>query len=188
MKYYYKFRFEYPKCFFLSLTIGIFYLCLTGFLAIPSTSLMTAIGVPHLQKRISALGLSTKWITRSFFHTGQDVSLFPTVVYGNIKGIDENGRVKVTMVDGARFVNTSLIIADIRVTDIIKANELVESFKLEDVKVDLYPEEHAVIWIKQDPLNIFLIEAGVAVPDPNPPTNIVDIAFAAHYWRVFKGN
>jgi hypothetical protein len=32
-----------------------------------------------------------------------------------------------------------------------------------------------------------LIEAGYAIPDPNPPTNIVDIAFSTYYWRLFHG-
>jgi len=58
---------------------------------------------------------------------------------------------------------------------------------MENARFDIYGQEQVVTWIRNTPLNVKLIEAGVAKPDPKPPTNIFDLAFATYYWGIAKG-
>lgn len=61
-----------------------------------------------------------------------------------------------------------------------------------ETRFDIYTNakgvEHTVVWTRTGPWNVQLIALGYAYPSPNPPTNVVDAAFAEHYWQRVKGN
>lgn len=56
-----------------------------------------------------------------------------------------------------------------------------------DIYINQDGVEHAVVWASGAPWNVQWISAGFAYPSPNPPSNVIDAAFAEYYWQQFKG-
>lgn len=60
-----------------------------------------------------------------------------------------------------------------------------------ETRFDIYTNakglEHVVVWAGSGPWNVQFISQGFAYPSPNPPTNVVDAAFAEYYWNRVKG-
>jgi hypothetical protein len=102
-------------------------------------------------------------------------------------GIDKNGKLVILTPDGDRFVQSTVRIADTRLTNLYGAAGAVADARTADARFDIYNNDEVVVWIRSAPFNVKLIEDGLAVPDPRPPTNIVDKAFATYYWRIWKG-
>lgn len=169
------------------------YLCVIAvfvsiaFMTAPVTPLMAALGMSEVQVRISALLNAVYWNGRSLLNKDPGAVASQTR-YGSLVGIDQRGNLVVSVPHGSRFVTERLQIADIRITDLLGSAVLIDRYKHHDARIEIYPENQAVIWIRDVPINVKLIEGGHATPDPNPPTNIVDKAFASYYWRIFKGN
>lgn len=172
--------------------IGILTICLSAlfilcFLAIPQTSLTTLLGIHTGQSRLIAFGKAAIWGSKSIFRSTQAVSS-PEAMFGNLKTFNDNGELKVIVASGSKFVVKELPLSNVRLIDISKARNLVEKYQSDDVKIEMYPDTSAVIWISEQSLNVQLIEAGFAIPVLNPQSTIADIAFASYYWRIFKGN
>lgn len=181
------FRYDHPRLFrWIIWTFSIF-MFLVIFLSLPPSPLLRAVGVTALQRKVSSLYYGVFWQVRASLHTSAVGGPIKTV-YGNITGLDTTGRLVISIPDGNRFVQFSVGIADTKLTDLYGAAVLLGGLRMEDATFDVYENNQVVIWIRRTPLNVKLIEAGLAVPDPNPPTNIVDKAFSAHYWRIFNGN
>jgi multidrug efflux pump subunit AcrA (membrane-fusion protein) len=153
---------------------------------LPPSSFLQAIGVTSIQRRVSAFGNAVFWKTQAIRHT-VDPSIRPVTTYGNVVGLDHTLKLISSVPEGSKYVRHTFAVADVDITDKYGAAAAVALIREEAVKFDVYPPDQAVVWVRGTPFNIKLIEAGYAKPDPNPPTGIVDDAFAAYYWRLFKG-
>ena len=158
-----------------------------GFAALPENDFFRTIGVTGVQVRCGALVRAIRWQTRVLIHRESDGEQ-PRVVYGNMVGIDKNGQLVILTPVGDRFVQSTVRIADTRLTDLYGAAAAVAAARTADARFDFYNNYEVVVWIRSAPFNVKLIEDGHAEPDPRPPTNIVDKAFAAYYWRIWKGD
>ncbi len=172
--------------------IRAFYLCTIAvllaiaFMTAPVTPLMAALGMSEAQVRTAAFFNAIYWHSRALLNK-EGGAVASLTKYGSMVGIDQRGNLVVSVPEGSRFVTERLQIADIRITDLLGSAVLIHEYKHQDARIEIYPENQAVIWVKEVPINIRLIEKGHAAPDPNPPTNIVDKAFASYYWRIFQG-
>lgn len=182
------FRHDYSWLYSVLITIIGIALLLSLFMVLPESSLCRAIGVTTLQKKTSSFGNALYWTYRAKVGADHQEISSLQIVYGNLVGVDKNGKILVATAQDDQFVNVAYSLADTVITDVYGVAKTIGSLKQENVKCELYGKDRAVIWIRGAPLNIKLIEEGVAKPDPNPPTNIVDMAFAAYYWARFKGD
>lgn len=151
--------------------------------AIPDSAATEAMGLVALRERAEALRHAAYWQARAMVNTPS--ALIPTVEYGFVLGIDADKRVVVSVPVGDRFVTRKLHLADVVVTDLEGAGGLIGRYKQTNSRIDVY-DDMAVVWIEDKPLNIQLIEEGMATPQADPPTNIVDRAFTAYYWNLAK--
>jgi len=186
MQWFETFRYDYPKLFHTLVVIAGLFLCYFVFMALPDTAFMRAIGVVGAQKRVTALQYATYWKVRASTGSPSDGAA-PAVAYGNLAGLDRNGGLIVSVPSGASYVQRTVKLADIQITDLYGTAALIGQLRLEDARFDVYADNQVVVWIRGVPFNVKLIEAGYARPDPNPPTNIVDMAFATYYWAQFNG-
>lgn len=157
-----------------------------SFAALPDNDFFRTIGVTGAQVRSGALYRATRWHMRAMVHQESDGAK-PRVVYGNMVGVDKNGQLVILTPAGDRFVQSTVRIADTRLTNLYGAAAAVADARTADARFEFYNNDEVVVWIRSAPFNVKLIEDGHAVPDPRPPTNIVDKAFAAYYWRIWKG-
>lgn len=180
------FRYDRPGWFW-SLAVGA---CLTAsvgaFFLLPRNEFFGTVGVTAAQQRAGALHRAIYWQARAAVHASDEGSA-PEVFYGNLLGIEADARIIVSVPIGDSFQERRYRLADVLVHDVHAAARIIATYRLVPAKFDIYEQEQAVIWLDQAPLNVRLIEEGAATPDPNPPTNIVDIAFARYYWGVVKG-
>lgn len=178
-------RYDRPGLFALLVMAGIALLLVLAFMAFPATPAARAVGVTGLQERVRAVGNAASWGARALLNRGGDET--PQRRFGNIEGVDQKGSVIVTQVEGTAWVQRLYGVADAQLTDLHGAARVLSTYRTENARLDIYRGDQAVLWVKGVPVNVKLIEAGVARPDPNPPTNIVDLAFATYYWRIAKG-
>lgn len=178
--------YDHPTIFRGGLTAIVVTILMVIFMALPATPLMRAIGVTAAQTKVSSLYYAAFWYIRAQT-TQEGVNALQTT-YGNIVGLDKEGSLIISVPVGDKFEQSKVLIADTKLTDLYGAAALVGQFRTEDAKFEIYENRQAVIWIRDVPFNVKLIEAGYAIPDPNPPTNIVDKAFATYYWRNFNGS
>lgn len=182
-----EFRYDHPRVYFSVGGFAIFCLGLFIFFSLPTTTFLTSVGVNGAQRKVSAFGSAIFWQSTAMMHAKSDETKPNKSIWATLAGLDKDGRLLVTVPNGAKWKIETIRVADARITDIYGAAGLVNQFKAEDVLLDYYQDDQVVVWIRNVPFNVKLIEAGFAVPDPNPPTNIIDIAFASYYWSIFKG-
>lgn len=180
-------KYEFPRLFWSSIWLGLMVGCGAGFMAIPDTPTSSAMGIVKLQTRAVSLVRAARWYVRVQINT-EGVASPVRVTYGSILGLDRQGALVISEAVGDRWQKTKVRLADVKLIDLRGAAMLVKEHRPENARFEIYDEEQAVVWIKGAPLNVKLIESGFAEPDPNPPTNIVDKAFATYYWRNFYGN
>lgn len=179
-------RFDRPGLFWGMVWTLVASLIFVGFMSIPRTPLTEATGVVALQRKVTDLYYAGMWFYRA--QTNESgTAVAERTTYGNVEGLDKSGFLVVTVAGENDFVRERVSVADVKLTDLRSAAEFVRSFSGKSAKFEYYEDNQVVIWIDESPLNVKLIEAGVAVPEPNPPTNIVDKAFATYYWRSFYG-
>ena len=159
----------------------------SAFTALPENDFFKTIGVTKAQKRCGALYRAAFWHTRAVLHQESD-GMKPRVVYGNMVGIDKHGRLVILTPHGDKFVHSTVRLADTSLVDLYGTAAAVAKESTADARFDIYNEDEVVVWVRSAPFNVKLIEEGHAKPDPRPPTNIVDKAFAAYYWRIWKGD
>lgn len=157
------------------------------FFSLPPSPLLRAMGVTSVQKKMSSLYYAVFWQVRAATNDAPVEGTLKTT-FGSLAGLDPSGMLVVSMPEGNHFVQSRVWIADIKITDLYGTAALIGGLRTEDAKFDVYPGNQVVVWIRDVPFNVKVIEAGFGSPDPNPPTNIVDKAFAAYYWRIFNGN
>lgn len=179
-------RYDHPYIYRVGMSISISVVVLLGFLFLPESPMLRAMGVTGFQTRVSAFTNALYWSSRARMN-GKSTTDTPKVFYGNMEGVDASGKLIVTVAEGGHWVRHLLCVADVVLTDIYGVAWQVGALRLEDAKFEVYRDDQAVIWVRGVPFNVKLIEAGVAKPDPTPPTNIVDVAFATYYWGIAKG-
>ena len=178
-------RYDYPRLFWTATLILVSTASVGVFLLLPKNSFFEAVGVAEAQRRVSAFKNAAYWYSRSLIHASAEDLSFDTR-YGNVLRFEDDRVVSSLPVED-RFEDTALYLADVVVVAPDLADKTVQSVRFKDAKFEIYDRDKSVVWISNKPLNITLIEVGAAQPDPNPPTNIVDIAFASYYWNQVKG-
>ncbi|TRZ66933.1 MAG: hypothetical protein D4S02_06005, partial [Rhodocyclaceae bacterium] len=149
---------------------------LVAFMLLPELPVLRVMGVSAAQERVKAVPQGIMWSARALLHQrGPGDS---RLVYGNVEGIDSRGRLIATVAIGSNWEHLPLTLANIVITDVYGAARIVGGVRGENARLEVYAREHVVVWIRNVPLNLKLIEAGVAKPDPLPPSNIFDQAFA----------
>lgn len=177
------FRYEHKILYRFLVGGGVFIVAMLLFMALPRNALMQALGVTALQERASALQNAVYWQARASLNKA-DFSK-PYVTYGTMVGVAKNGALAIQVPVGKKFEQRFVYFADIQLTDLLGTAVQVGSLRTEEARFELYGSA-AVVWIRGTPLNLNLVEKGLARPDPNPPTSIVDEVFAAYYWKLFR--
>lgn len=170
-------------CVFFSIVVGL----LSVFMVLPDSSFTRAAGIVEAQRRISAFGSSIYWGSRAAANASASSRTQPVTAYGTIVGFGKKQDLIVTVPEGTQFVEHSFQLADVTIRDPLGAAMTINSLRGEDVKLDVY-QDQAVAWVRGTPLNLHLVEKGVADPESSPPTDIVDRVFATHYWQIACGN
>lgn len=178
-------RYDHPGVFRGVVACAVVVGAVLAFLALPESPLLRAMGITGAQKRISAAANGLYWEARAWLGTPGTET--PVRLYGNMEGLDRAGRVIVSIAEGDHWVKRHFALADAQIEDMYGAAQIVGALRTEHATFDVYGES-VVAWIHGVPVNIKLVEAGVARPDPHPPTNIVDRIFATYYWTVAKGH
>jgi hypothetical protein len=159
---------------------------LGSFLVLPANEFFRALGITEAQDRAHALKNAGYWYSRSLIHASSKDLAFQ-VRYGNVVHFD--GEAVITSIpEGERFEEVALHFADVVVKSPRLADQAVREARFKNARFEIYDQDKSVVWIDGKPLNITLIEIGAADPDPTPPTNIVDLAFASYYWAKLKGD
>ena len=177
-------RFDHPRLFWTGAVGLVGGLLVAGFFALPANHFMEAAGITSTQQRALALKSAVYWYSRSLIHASAKDLHFDTK-FGNV--VSYSDALHTSMPVGEEFEDVKLHLADVLVVSPAAANSIVEAVRFKDAKFEIYDGDKSVVWIGGKPLNITMIEAGAATPDPNPPTNIVDVAFASNYWGQLKG-
>lgn len=164
-------------------TALVLFLC---FILLPESAMLRAMGVTKLQNRVSAAANGLYWSSRSVLH-GNGGVIAVGRVFGSVQGIDEKGKLIASLPTGDRWESKHFTLANIQIVDAYVAAQIVGSLQAENARFEIFDGDSAVVWIRNSPLNIKLIEAGAAKPDPNQPSNIFDEAFAAWYWGMARG-
>ncbi|MEL5920653.1 hypothetical protein [Stenotrophomonas maltophilia] len=178
-------RYDRPGTYWFSVCALGFMALATTFLILPQNTFFEAAGISDAQRRVHALRNAAYWYGRSVIHASS-MDLAFDVRYGNAVRF-EAGSVIASIPREDQFLEQALHLADVVVKSEAGAREAVREVRYLDARFEIYDADKAVVWIEGKPLNITLIERGAAVPDPNPPTNIVDRAFASYYWKQAKG-
>lgn len=179
------FRYDRPRLYWLTVTALVVGGVVSVFLILPQNQFFEAVGVTGGQRRVHALKNATYWYGRSLIHASSEGLAFD-VRYGNVVRFSD-GVVVASIPQGEKFEEVRLHFADVVVRSSEAADSVVRSARFRDARFEIYDKDKSVVWIDGKPLNITLIEVGAAQPDPNPPTNIVDLAFASYYWAQLKG-
>lgn len=155
------------------------------FMLLPDSPLMRAIGISSIQARVAATANGIYWSARGVINpsgTGDHHQ-----VWGSVDGVDQSGKLIVTVPQGKDWVRQTVTLANVEILDLYGVAQIVGSLRLESARFDIYEGQQCVVWIRNTPFNVKLIEAGVAKPASKPPTNIFDLAFATYYWTRAKG-
>lgn len=179
-------RYDHPGLFRLLMVVTVSMGLFICFMLLPDSPVFRAVGITGLQKRISATNSAIYWSVRAMMAASSSDA--PQTLYGSIEGIGTDGQLIATVAKGDSWTRVQLALADTKIVDLYGVAQLVGSLRMEQARFDIYSGSQAVVWLRKVPFNVKLIEAGVAIPDPNPPTNIVDTAFATYYWGLVKGS
>jgi hypothetical protein len=176
---------------FVSFLAGLFLLLFISML--PVNTLTKTIGIAQLQAKVIALREAVYWQSRVFLNPKVEVK--HTVFYGYVMSIGDDGMLEVSFPNDTIFVVQKFALADLQIKNKAAVKQFFLDHRNVNIRFDLYGDMvvlHAQTvpadFLNHTPLNIQFIEKGFALPDPNPPSNIVDRAFATHYWNIVKGN
>lgn len=177
-------RYDHPKFFRSTVLFIIAMILFSVFMSLPDSTLFRAIGVTPVQQKISAMGSGLYWSTRAALN--KEGSSEHVQLYGNVEGIDQQGGLVATLPDEGKYKRRTFRLANLQLVDLYRAAQEVGALRMENARFDIYGEENVVVWIRNTPLNVKLIESGIAQPAERPPSNIFDLAFATYYWRIAR--
>lgn len=178
-------RYDHPGVYRLLLVMTSTSTLFVCFMLLPDVPMLRAMGISVLQQRFSASANGVYWSTRAAFN--ENGAGRHEQVFGNVEGVDQNGKLIVSIPRGDKWTQEILTLANAEITDLYGVAQIVGSLRMENARFDVYEQGAVVAWIRNTPLNVKLIEAGVAKPAERPPTNIFDLAFATYYWGLAKG-
>ena len=178
-------KYERPKIYYAGMMALLVVIFIAAFMMLPPVPILRAIGVTGAQTRLGAAVNAVYWQARVMFNEPGNEE--PVKEYGNLLGISKSGQVVVQVVDGTQWVTKEYGVADTPLIDLYGSAKIVSALTASSARFDVYEKDQVVIWVRGEPLNVRFVEAGVAKPDPSPPTNIVDAVFAAYYWTVAAG-
>lgn len=188
--FYHHFRHTRPVAFFLtvaSLVVAI----MAGLVAFASanTALFDALGLHNAVQRFQAGKEAAFWTYRAWRHNNGSADLDPERFYGFVESVNRDSTVNITIIKDKQYQQQRIMLADLVVTNPMRLATLIEAHKHDNMEFAFYPTNTAhpytVIWRNNEPFNLMLITEGAAIPDRNPPTNIVDRLFAIYYWKQF---
>ena len=162
------------------------------FMSIPRTLTTEWIGIPEVQDRIRSAQAAAYWYTRSRL-VPREGRLMDKPQYGQMEGLTSDGRLVLRIADGAEWRQMALPFAGISLVDLYRSAIHVRALSGTSARFDIYDEPReesrysVVVWVHQKPVNLGLVEEGVAKPEPKPVTSIMDIAYAHYYWQQALG-
>lgn len=178
------FKYDYPRIYRFSLVAVIIAAASAATSAMPNSEITRAMGLVALKERCAALRSAIYWESRAAMNPVSEQA--PVVDFGFVTGIDFDGQVFLSVPIKNQFVQRKVKLADIQIVNLKGIAAIIQEKHQLDAKIEMYGDM-AVIWIEGEPLNVELVNARLAVPDPNPPTNIVDRIFATYFWNKAKG-
>lgn len=193
---YYHIRYNYPLFYFGTLTTALVIIIINIITITATTGVLNAIGAASAANRIVAAKEAAFWTYRAWSHRHSEAHITPQRVYGYLQTTNRDGSINLLIAADDSYKTIRVRLADLQVTNPTALAAIVSMHRQAPVDVDLYTlpstskedtSPHAVIWLDNKPFNIDLIIASVALPDENPPTDIVDRAFAAYHWKIATG-
>lgn len=162
------------------------------FMLIPRTAMTEWLGVGMYQDRLIAVQNGVFWQVRSVFAPSEGEKIGDPL-FGRIEGLTEDGRVVLKIANGRKWLSVARPLAGVEIRDNYRAAMHLRSLKDITAQIDMYAastegnSQSAVVWVRGRPVNLVLVEDGLARPEPNPETSITDAAYAAYYWRLARG-
>lgn len=168
--------------------LGIALMLLILFLMVPRTAFTEWLGIPTYQDKVIAGHNAVFWQIRANFLPNEGRKL-GDARYGQIEGLTKKGELVLKLADGSSWNKIALPLAGIKLTDHYRVAVHLQGLKGITAKVDIYEEPRTeapysvVVWVHDKPVNLILVEDGLAAPEPQPVTSIMDAVYAAYYWR-----
>lgn len=192
----YHIRYNHALIYFTTIAAAVILLAVNVVYMTAATGLLDAIGATEVGNRVVAAKETVFWSYRAWIHRDANAELIPERKYGYLQSANRDGSINVQIIAGSDYQTIRVLLADLQITNINGLAAIVELNKKVPVDIDLYrpladktttdlPElPQAVIWLENKPFNIAIITASVAIPAKNPPTNIVDQAFAEYNKKI----
>lgn len=160
---------------------------LYAFMLMPNTPVLTALGIDDFRSRLKAGVEASYWGYRVL--VGRESLDRPRVIYGTIAGVNKTGSLVLSVPQNGDFelIHISFANINLKTVDLRHLTRVVAGYKDQNARIEVYRDDRSVVWVKEQPLNLAIIKSGAAQPETNPVTNIVDLAFAGYYWRIFTG-
>ena len=166
---------------------------ISGFLFLErQPTLSQTFGLTDLRLRVQAMPDAAYWSYRKWVNTKAENYSPIDTRYGYVKDFID-GQVRVHEYSKQGRVEKSYPLASIEIYDRQHRamRQCIRERTGAETRFDIYinqqGKEHAVVWTNSGPWNVQFISQGYAYPSPNPPTNVVDAAFAEYYWNLVKG-
>ncbi|MGL4755794.1 MAG: hypothetical protein ACRCXB_25850 [Aeromonadaceae bacterium] len=128
------------------------------------------------------------WQVRAIRYDGQDSAHSPVKTsWANYDGMTHDGALLLRVYEDKRVGQITALLADLDIKDVNGVARYLQQYKRANVKVDYYhlienDTDYVVMWTQNGvPLNLKLIEAGLAHPMDTPPTNLVNTLMAQFY-------
>lgn len=178
------FKHEHPFSYRLAVSIITLVICVSGFMLIPKSDFAKFLGVEKVQGRGTALRHALYWESRAIFN--KPATIEHSILYGFLHSVDRHGVIVVSVPLESEYVKREFTLADMKVKDFKAIDSFIKSNKTASVRLEVYGDM-VVVYLGAIAMNVGFIESGFAIPDLNPPSKIVDIAFATYYWSLVRG-
>lgn len=190
---YYHIRYNHPIVYWLTLALAVGLLAVDVLSFTATAGVLTAIGATDTARRVVAAKDALFWSYRAWSnkHVTTATTNTPKRVYGYFQSANRDGTLNLQVIVNRDYQTMRVSLADLSITNPNGLAAIVAMRKQEAIDIDLYIDDEArdgppsaVIWFESKPFNIDLITASVAIPAKNPPTDIVDRAFAEYNWKL----
>lgn len=169
--------------------------CFALLWAVADSSFGKDTGLFTAREKVSNVYYALVWSTRAFLDSQSEKPLQPQRFSGSIEKVVGNMMI-VAYYDQGKQLKRVIRLANVIVQDVDGFKTWSEQYRLKGMLIDFYiPLEKvsgydvwaAVLWYRQAPINVELVELGLGHPAVNPPTVVVNDIFSRHYWSLVKG-
>ncbi|MEQ0863679.1 hypothetical protein [Pseudomonas aeruginosa] len=159
------------------------------------TGMGEATGLDGVRKRLEYAYYGVLWATRDNATDPSEQAEPPKRMSGSIQQVFGDVMLVDCYEDG-KSVRRLVRLANVIISDKHAFSAWVEAYKLKGIQLDFYRPIGqvngydvwgVVIWHHKTLLNVQPVEMGIAVPEKNPPTTVVNQIFAGYYWNKAKG-